>query len=109
MVFTVFFLFVATYVPSVIMYTFERGTFDDALGCYRAEHEDECTPFQNILESMYWGVTTITTVGYGDVVPSTNTGRVISALTMVCGVISFAIPVSMVCAAFDSAVHFTKD
>lgn len=37
-------------------------------------------------ESLYWSLTTITTVGYGDVVPTTETGRIIAVTVMMVGI-----------------------
>jgi len=36
-----------------------------------------------------WGVTTVTTVGYGDITPVTDTGRIISMFLMIVGVTFF--------------------
>jgi voltage-gated potassium channel len=37
-------------------------------------------------KALWWSITTVTTVGYGDVYPLTNTGRVIAVLLMIGGV-----------------------
>jgi voltage-gated potassium channel len=44
---------------------------------------------QNFFDSFWWGVTTITTVGFGDVVPTTVGGRVIGIILMYSGTILF--------------------
>ncbi len=48
--------------------------------------------FENIPLSMYWAVVTMTTVGYGDVVPQTGFGRLLATLVMVIGYSIIAIP-----------------
>ncbi len=42
--------------------------------------------FPNIGEGLWWAIQTVTTVGYGDVVPTSTTGRVVAALVMVVGI-----------------------
>jgi len=47
-------------------------------------------PLDQYLISLYWSVTTITTVGYGDISGVNNTERTFCALVMIVGVISFS-------------------
>jgi voltage-gated potassium channel len=42
--------------------------------------------FPNIGLGMWWAVTTVTTVGYGDVVPHTTLGRIIASILMLLGI-----------------------
>jgi voltage-gated potassium channel len=42
--------------------------------------------FPNIGDSLWWAIQTVTTVGYGDLVPSSAAGRVVAALVMVIGI-----------------------
>jgi voltage-gated potassium channel len=46
---------------------------------------DEKT-FPNIGDGLWWAIQTVTTVGYGDLVPGSTTGRVVAALVMVIGI-----------------------
>jgi voltage-gated potassium channel len=52
--------------------------------------------FDNIPESMYWAVVTLTTVGYGDVVPLTALGRILASMLMVLGYAIIAVPTGIV-------------
>jgi voltage-gated potassium channel len=42
--------------------------------------------FPNIGVGMWWAIQTVTTVGYGDVVPTSTTGRLVAALVMLVGI-----------------------
>ncbi|HWA02790.1 MAG TPA: cyclic nucleotide-gated ion channel [Rhizomicrobium sp.] len=61
--------------------------------------------FANMLDSMYWAITTLTTVGYGDVTPTTEIGRLISGITMIVGLGLFALPVGIVATGFVNSIH----
>lgn len=105
-----FCLFVALTFFGAAMYYTERGEWVEAQGCYvRTWAEQGCSPFSSIPLACYWGVTTITTVGYGDVLPTTPTGRFISALTMICGILVIALPVTLIGQAFVLAFKEQKN
>ena len=76
---------------STIVYFFERDAQPDKFG--------------SIPEAMWWGIVTLTTVGYGDVTPVTVGGRVAGGITAVLGVCMFAIPVGIIASAFVEAVR----
>jgi voltage-gated potassium channel len=61
--------------------------------------------FKTMPGSMYWAITTLTTVGYGDVTPFTATGRFIAGLTMIVGLGLFALPVGIVATGFVNSIH----
>lgn len=52
--------------------------------------------FDSIPRSMYWAIVTMTTVGYGDISPSTNLGQFISAIIMLLGYAVIAVPTGIV-------------
>ncbi len=54
--------------------------------------------FSSIPESIYWGIVTITTVGYGDIAPITVAGKVIASLIMLTGFAIIAVPTGIVTA-----------
>jgi voltage-gated potassium channel len=60
--------------------------------------------FESIPLSMYWAVVTLTTVGYGDIVPTTPMGKLIATVVMVVGYSIIAIPTGIVTA---EIVHAT--
>lgn len=52
--------------------------------------------FNNIPQSIYWAIVTITTVGYGDIAPHTPFGQAIAALAMICGYAIIAVPTGII-------------
>ena len=61
-------------------------------GCVMYVIEGPDNGFSNIPLSVYWAIVTVTTVGYGDVVPVTSMGRAISAMAMLVGYAIIAVP-----------------
>jgi voltage-gated potassium channel len=61
--------------------------------------------FGSIPAAMYWAVTTLTTVGYGDVVPVTPAGKLLAGLTMIMGFTMFALPVGIIATAFAREIR----
>eukprot|EP01061_Rhynchopus_euleeides_P018715 TRINITY_DN30909_c0_g1_i1.p1 TRINITY_DN30909_c0_g1~~TRINITY_DN30909_c0_g1_i1.p1 ORF type:complete len:702 (+),score=16.90 TRINITY_DN30909_c0_g1_i1:102-2207(+) len=56
---------------------------------------DEVSPYQSIFHAMWWCIATLTTVGYGDVVPNSTGGRIVAGLTMISGIFVLALPTSI--------------
>ena len=67
---------------------------------YFAEHDDQPDKFSSIPETMWWGVITLTTVGYGDYYPVTGIGKFIAAFIAVLGIGMFALPAGILGAGF---------
>jgi len=67
---------------------------------YYAERDAQPQAFSSIPKAMWWAVSTITTVGYGDVYPVTDIGRLIGGLVAVMGIASFAFPTAILGAGF---------
>ncbi len=67
---------------------------------YFIEHEAQPETFSSIPAAMWWGVVTLTTVGYGDVYPVTPLGRAVSAVIAVLGIGLFALPASILASGF---------
>ncbi|MDE3115969.1 MAG: ion transporter [Pseudomonadota bacterium] len=61
--------------------------------------------FGTIPDAMWWAITTLTTVGYGDAVPVTALGRAVAGLTMVVGFGLLALPVGIIATGFVNAIH----
>jgi voltage-gated potassium channel len=61
--------------------------------------------FDSLPKAMYWAITTLTTTGYGDVVPVTPIGRLVAGITMIFGLALFALPVGIVATNFVTEIH----
>jgi voltage-gated potassium channel len=64
--------------------------------------------FTSIPQSIYWAVVTVTTVGYGDMVPTTVLGKIISSFVMVIGYAIIAVPTGIVTVGIASASKASK-
>jgi voltage-gated potassium channel len=72
---------------------------------HAAEGQVQPHAFGTIPDSMWWAISTLTTVGYGDVVPVTALGRMVAGVTMVVGLGLFALPVGIVATGFIETIH----
>lgn len=77
------------YLSSVGIWYFERAVQPDA--------------FSSVFSSMWWAVATLTTVGYGDVYPVTDWGRVFTFFTLVIGLGIVAVPTGIFASALAEA------
>jgi len=59
--------------------------------------------FHNIPEGMYWAIVTLTTVGYGDIVPETPLGKLVASVIMIMGYGVIAVPTGIVSAEIANA------
>ncbi len=69
------------------------------------EHEAQPDKFGSIPDSMWWAIVTLTTVGYGDVVPVTVGGKLVAGFTMIMGLMMLALPIGIVANAFAEEIH----
>ena len=74
--------------------------FVSSTGIYFFERETQPDVFGSIPQSMWWAIVTLTTLGYGDVVPATIAGRVFAALVAVFSVGTVALPAGMLASRF---------
>jgi voltage-gated potassium channel len=65
--------------------------------------------FGSIIQSFWWAIVTMTTVGYGDVVPITSAGKVIASFIMVIGVGLVALPAAMLAGRFSEELRERKE
>lgn len=76
---------------------------------YLFEHEAQPDKFENIPQAIYWGVITLTSVGYGDIAPVTPAGRIITVLLAIMGIGIFAIPAALLTSAFSDQLRQERE
>ena len=76
---------------------------------YFAECDAQPDKFSSIPASMWWGIVTLTTVGYGDVFPVTGAGKLLSAVISVLGIGVVALPTGILGAAFVEEMQARKE
>ena len=74
-----------------------------ACGIHFFERDAQPEAFGSIIDSMWWAVVTLTTVGYGDVYPETGGGKVFTALVTLIGVGLIAIPSGLLASVLTEA------
>ncbi len=84
-----FILFILVIISFVMFYT---------------EHDAQPDKFSSIPATMWWGISTLTTVGYGDMIPVTILGKFLSGLFAIAGVGLLALPVGILSSGFFSAM-----
>jgi voltage-gated potassium channel len=67
---------------------------------YYTENEVQPDKFSSIPASMWWAITTLTTVGYGDMCPVTGLGKFLASIIAVLGIGMFALPTGVIGAGF---------
>ena len=78
-------------VASTVLYNLERVAQPEAFG--------------SVPHAAWWALATLTTVGYGDVVPVTALGRIAGGFVMVLGVGMFTLPIAILASGFANEIH----
>lgn len=85
--FTIGFIFVS----ALIMFQFEGQSFN------------------NFFEAIYWSTTVLTTVGYGDICPKTEIGKLISIISSLVGIAFVALPTGIITTGFVEELNKEKE
>lgn len=72
-----------------------------AVGIYYFENEAQPEQFQSVFHSLWWALTTLTTVGYGDMYPITTGGRIFTFLVLMAGLGIVAVPTGLIATALS--------
>lgn len=70
--------------------------------------EGEENGFTSIPQSVYWAIVTITTVGYGDIAPTTVLGKTLASVAMLTGYSIIAVPTGIISVEIGKAVRSTR-
>jgi voltage-gated potassium channel len=76
---------------------------------YVVENEAQPDKFPDIPSAMWWGVATLTTVGYGDVFPVTGLGKVLGTFIAFLGIGIFALPTGILASGFAEEVKKRRE
>jgi len=92
---TLFVIFILLTISSSLLYYFE--------------HDAQPEVFSNIPNAMWWGIATLTTVGYGDIYPITSLGKFFGAIISLLGIGMFALPAGIFSAGFVEEIRKRKE
>lgn len=88
-------IFMILSISSTVMYYFENPVQPEKFG--------------SIFDAMWWGVVTLSTVGYGDIYPLSPGGRLVGAVVALSGISLFALPAGIIAAGLIECVHDRKN
>ena len=71
-----------------------------SIGMYYAEHNAQPDQFENAFSGIWWSISTLMTVGYGDIYPITVVGKIMAIFTAFLGVGVVAVPTGIISAGF---------
>jgi len=83
------------FVSSVLIYVMETNNPD--------------SPIDTLFEAVYWSIVTISTVGFGDITPITQEGRVVAMFVIVAGIAVFSFTTSLIVTSFTEKLDEIKD
>jgi len=86
---------VVIFVSSVLIYVMEANNPD--------------SPIDTLFEAVYWSIVTISTVGYGDIVPTTFEGRIVALVVIISGIAVLAFTTSLVVSAFTEKLDEIRE
>ncbi len=72
---------------------------------YFAENQAQPEVFSSIPASMWWGIATLSTIGYGDIYPITVVGKIIGGIIAILGIAMFALPTGILSSGFVEVIQ----
>lgn len=76
---------------------------------YYIEHSAQPDVFSSIPASLWWALVTLTTVGYGDVVPITTLGKIFGGFITMLGICFYALPAGILSSSFIAQIQLRRD
>ena len=106
-------MLIAAILFASLIYFVEQGEWDDEQGLWiypegSSTADGEASAFTSIVKGLWWCITTITTVGYGDMFPRTPGGKLVAICTFGAGLLSIAVPVAVVASNFSEQYEERK-
>lgn len=110
------FTLVLCFVMGALVFYFEGGVYrvtpehpEGAFYRPALEGGEEVTPFTSVPVSAYWVIVTATTVGYGDLYPTSGPGQFVAAASAYCGIVFLSLPIAIVVKQFNIAYDKDED
>lgn len=96
-------ILLATVVMSSLLFFAENSgaKFDNVTQTWIYQDNNESSPFESIPATMWCVVVTMTTVGFGDMYPRTDWGKLVGSITICMGLVTIAFPITMIGSAFQ--------
>ena len=76
---------------------------------YLLEHPVQPDVFSDVPTALWWGVETMTTLGYGDMIPKTSFGKLLGGLTALMGVGMIALPAGIMASGFTEQMRLRRE
>ena len=91
--------------PKIIVFLVSISIIVILLGALMYIVEGQENGFNNIASSIYWAIITLTTVGYGNIVPATVLGKALASFIMILGYAIIAVPTGIVTSELSRAKY----
>jgi voltage-gated potassium channel len=95
-------IFIVLFVMFILLIT-------SAVIMYYVENDAQPEAFSNIPQAMWWGIATLTTVGYGDIFPITPLGKIFATVIAILGIGMFALPAGILGSGFIEELQKKKN
>ena len=79
--------------------------FISSVGIYYFENEAQPDQFKSVFHSLWWAITTLTTVGYGDIYPITLGGKMFTFFVLILGLGIVAVPTGLLASALTKSLE----
>ncbi len=88
-----------------VCYLASGYTLISALVMFQVEPDS----FNTFFDALYWAMVTLTTVGYGDIYPISETGRIVSMVSAFMGIAIVALPTGIITAGYMDSISKNRE